>query len=174
MKRILNPIKLARTGLFVAAISLTAAGTGALAEGADQQAAVDTYEWSAEMVAYDAAAGTMTVRARIEQYSPIESLESFEEGDRLTLVWTGRSWASGVRNIAVDPVLDEAVLRIPIEFVGTELDDRYVVFRVPVPAGSAARLEALEPGARITAASPRGDVDWDGSVVSVRHYNDVS
>lgn len=133
----------------------------------------DTYDWSAELVEFDDGADTMTVKARVEQYAGIPNLDEYSEGDRLTLVWTGRSWAAGVRDLGTNPETADEALTLPVEFVGSESDGRYVSFRVPVPADSVARVRELTAGDRITAVSPRGDADWDSGVISVRHYNDV-
>lgn len=132
-----------------------------------------TYDWSAELVEFDDGANTMVVKARVEQYARIPDLDSFSEGDRLTLVWTGRSWAAGVRDLGTQPEAAADALTLPVEFVGSESDGRYVSFRVPVPDESVARVSELTVGDRITAVSPRGDADWESGVTSVRHYNDV-
>ena len=168
--RILDVTKIGRSGAMLAAVALLGAGTNVSA--ADAQATADAYEWSAEMIGFDEAAGTVTVRARVEGYTRIEGLEHFAEGERLTLVWTGRNWAAGVRDIGDTLEIPDGALSLPIEFV--EHDGDYVSFRVPVPASSVERIRALEPGDRITAYSPRGETaSWDAAVISMRHYNDV-
>lgn len=165
--KILKTTKLKTIGFTLAASILA---TGAIA--ATVEAADETYEWSAEVVRFDKSAETLTVRARIESYAPISDLSGYSEGQRLTLVWTGRSWAAGVRDVGVSPDLPEGALSLPIEFV--HADDNYVTFRVHVPGGSVAKVAALEPGERVTGHSPRGDTpDWEAGVVSLRHYNDV-
>ena len=169
--RILDATKLAKLGTIMAAAALVGAGTNALA--ADVATSSEgAYEWSAEMVAFDEAAGTLTAKARVEGYAQIDGLDRFEEGERLTLVWTGRSWAAGIRDIGSRPEIPEGALSLPIEFVASSGD--YVSFRVPVPDNSVERIRALEPGDRITAHSPRGQTPpWESAVISMRHYNDV-
>jgi hypothetical protein len=158
-----------RRSLFLLVAGLTGMVSVAAADMHD-----NTYDWSAELIAFDDAAHTMTVRARIEDYASIPNLDEFSEGDRLTLVWTGRSWAAGVRDLGTNPETAPEALTLPVEFVGTENDGRYVSFRVPVPADSLARVRELMIGDRVTGVSPRGDAEWSSGVVSVRHYNDVN
>jgi hypothetical protein len=62
---------------------------------------------------------------------------------------------------------------LPIEFVSTESDSRYVRFKVPVPSVDAARIEPLGPGAWVTAISPRRLGSFEEAVVAVRPYTDV-
>lgn len=171
--KILNLSKLTKSASLVAVLSIVGAGASAQAAGNDPAGTVDSYEWSAQMVAFDEAANLLTLKARVASHSGITGLEDFSDGDRLTLVWSGRHWASGIRDIAADPNLDAEALRMPIEFVDADSDGRYVTFRVPVPEASKERISEIVPGSRVTGMSPRGDSDWNGSVVSLRHYNDV-
>lgn len=165
--KILNPTNLRTIGFALAANVLATSAIGATTDSADE-----TYEWSAEVISFDESAETLTVRARIESYAPISDLRGYSEGERLTLVWTGRSWAAGVRDVGANPDLPKGALSLPIEFV--DADDGYVTFRVPVPSGSVERVATLEPGARVTGHSPRRHTnDWRAGVVSLRHYNDV-
>jgi len=169
--RILDATNLPKLGTIMAAAALVGAGTSAMAAdvGTSSEGA---YEWSAQMVDFDEAAGTLTAKARVEGYAQIEGLDGFAEGERLTLVWTGRSWAAGIRDIGPSPEIPEGALSLPIEFVASTGD--YVTFRVPVPANSVERIGELQPGDRITAHSPRGQTPpWESAVISMRHYNDV-
>lgn len=132
------------------------------------------YEWSATLVSFDEASMTAVVQARIESYVDIEGLDEFSEGQRLILTWTGRNWAAGVRGLSADPELTPDTLSLPVDFVSTESDGRYVNFRIPVPSDAVDAIATMEPGTRVTGMSPRMATDWDTAVSSLRDYNDVS
>lgn len=133
----------------------------------------DEYEWSAELVAFDADERVLTARARVENHAEIESLAEFDAGDRLTLTWTGRFSAAGIRDLSRTRDSSPDRLTLPVEFVSSEMDGQYVNFRVPVPPADVAALEALSPGDWVTAASPRQATEWSQAVNTIRPYNEV-
>ena len=157
----------AATILSVASVSTAtqAAGAGALDD--------ETYEWSASLISFDESANSAVVQARVDTYRPLENLGQFEEGDELILTWSGRHWASGIRGLARNPDLEPGTLSLPVEFVSSERDGQYINFRIPVPAEAAAAIAAMESGTRVTGISPRTPTDSSGSVIRLRHYNDV-
>ena len=157
--------------LFLSFVLLAAAAAGA--DGA-RAASGETYEWSAQLVSFDAATGTAVLKERVESHADIAGLDGFADGDRLTLVWTGRSWAAGIRDLARDPELPEWALRLPVEFVASERDGEYIHFRIKVPASAVDMLAAMDPGVRVRGESPRSGGRFDEAVVSLRHYNDLN
>ena len=142
------------------------------AEGASA-ADAKPYEWSAKLVSFDAATNTAVLQERVVSHVAIDGLESFNEGDRLILTWSGRSWASGIRNLTHDPELTADTLSLPVEFVSTEQDGSYINFRVHVPEDAVEALTSFEPGVRVTGTSPRMATNWQDSILSLRHYNDI-
>lgn len=158
---------LAGAAAMVALLGLTSVAAGAAPNSED------TYEWSAALMSVDEAAGTAVFQARIQPYVHIDGLDSFEDGDRLTLVWSGKSWAAGIRDLGVSPSVEPDALKLPVEFVSTARDHTYLNFRVAVPAAALKDLVAMGPGARVTVLSPRKDANWRSAVVSLRQYNDV-
>jgi hypothetical protein len=157
----------AATILSVASVSTAtqAAGIGALND--------ETYEWSASLISFDESSNSAVVQARVDTYRPLENLGEFETGDELILTWSGRHWASGIRGLARDPELEPGTLALPVEFVSSARDGKYINFRIPVPAEAAAAIAGMDSGARVTATSPRTPTDWSASVIRLRHYNDV-
>lgn len=133
----------------------------------------DTYEWSAVLQSVDEAAGTAVLQARIEGSADIAGIDSWSDGDRLTLVWTGRLWASGIRDLGTDPQVDKYSLTLPVEFVSTTNDGSYLNFRIAVPEAHLSDIAAMESGTRVTGISPRTATDWTNSVRVLRHYNDI-
>lgn len=166
-----TPIRL----LVLAAAAILPLGlTGFAATAATAVAAEHgTYDWSATLVSFDETAGTAVFEARVESHAHIDGLDGFADGDRLTLVWTGRSWAAGIRDLARDPELAPGTLSLPVEFVASERDGEYLRFRVTVPAAAFETLAAFEPGTRVTAVSPKEPANYGSGVISMRHYNDV-
>ena len=154
----------------VAALA-TLAGFSAQAE---TTASGETYDWSATLVSFDGDAGTAVLQARIESYVDIGNLDAFEDGDRVTLVWTGRNWAAGVRDIVEGRDIPEDALVLPVEFVAPARDGDYLNFRVRVPESAMALLADFEAGTRVTGISPKTLGQYDSAVVSMRHYNDLS
>lgn len=170
----MNPSNLLRIGMtslgLIATAALALAGNRALA---NPDRAEGTYSWSAELVAFDAGAGTMTVQARLVTEADAAAIESFRSGERATLVWSGINWAAGVLAVTRGAPAEADRLVLPIELVSTETENRYVRFKVPVPSADTARIEALTPGNWVTAISPRRPTSFEEAVASVRPYNHV-
>jgi hypothetical protein len=156
--------RFAAAGLLAMAAALPAIANGA---------ADDTYTWSAELVALDEPARTVTVQSRLVSNAAVD-FDSFDSGDRVTLTWSGIDTAAGVRRIVDGAAPEEDRLTLPIEFVSAEHDNRYVRFKVQVPNDDIAELSALEPGEWITATSPRRGVRFEEAVADVRPYTDVA
>ncbi len=150
------------TLLAVAAMPLSAA----------DNTAKETYTWSAELVALDEQAGTLTVQSRLVSDAAVD-FDSLDGGDRVTLTWSGINTAAGVRRITDGAAPADDLLTLPIEFVSSEHEDRYVRFKVPVPSDDLAKLKSLSPGQYVTATSPRRAAIWEEAVADVRPYTDV-
>ncbi len=132
-----------------------------------------TYTWSAELVALDKGARTITVQAPLVSDAELDA-DALEPGDRMTLTWSGINSAAGVRRIdGRNGAPANEQLTLPVEFVSTELDDRYVRFKVAIPQEDVARLSEMTPGQYVTAESPRRAMRWEEAVADVRPYNDV-
>ena len=87
---------LAGAAAAAAFLGLTAAATSA------EMPMDDVYDWSASLISVDQATGTAVFQARIEAYAHIGGLDSYKDGDRLTLV---RLEAAGEsRQVATDLV----------------------------------------------------------------------
>jgi len=154
---------------------LLAFGLAGLAANATAAVTInsETYDWSATLVSFDRAAGTAVLQARFEAHADTGNPGDFAAGDRLTLVWSGRNWAADIRALGDDPGLDPRSLTLPVEYVATVRDGRYLNFRVRVPDQAFAAIEAMDPGMRVTGVSPRSGAGWDTAVLELRHYNDI-
>lgn len=132
----------------------------------------DTYTWSAELVAVDQPARTVTVQAWLVSDADVD-WNDLKASDRVTLTWSGINTAAGVRRIVDGAAPADDRLTLPVEFVSAEHDNRYVRFKVAVPSADLAKLASLSPGSWITATSPRRDARYEEAVAAARPYNDV-
>lgn len=135
-------------------------------------AANDTYTWSAELVELDESARTVTVESRLVSNADVD-FDALDEGDRVTLTWSGINIAAGVRRIVDGAAPEGDLLTLPIEFVSAEGDRQYVRFKVSVPSDDLAKIASLQPGSWITATSPRRAQRFEEAVSDLRPYNDV-
>jgi hypothetical protein len=163
-----EPSRSKQSALIVAGLLAIAAAQSSAADNT----AKETYTWSAELVALDEQARTATVQSRLVSDAEVD-FDSLDSGDRVTLTWSGINTAAGVRRITDGAAPPDDLLTLPIEFVSSELEDRYVRFKVPVPSDDLAKLKALSPGQYVTATSPRRAANWEEAVADVRPYSDA-
>jgi hypothetical protein len=133
----------------------------------------DTYSWSAELVAVDEAANTVTVKSPVVS-DEAGALPAFAAGDYVTVLWSGlHDRVSGIRRVAREGDLRGERFAMPVQFVSAEKDGRHVSFKVTVPADQFTRIRALAPGTWITASSPVGPTGRMTMVTTIRGYNDI-
>jgi hypothetical protein len=133
-----------------------------------------TYTWSAELVVFDAASNTITVKAMLVSNAEATDLSSLRAGDRAVLTWSGLSTAAGVRAVERGNTSSFDRMTMPIEYVSSELEGRYVSFKVPIPAKDAGTIAKLTPGTYVTATSPLRANSAAEAVAAIRPYNEVS
>jgi hypothetical protein len=134
----------------------------------------ETYTWSAELVTFDATSNTVTVKAPLVSNPERNDTAALHAGDRAVLTWSGLSTAAGVRAIERGNRSSFDRMTMPIEFVASELDGRYVSFKVPIPAKDAAAIGKLSPGVYVTATSPLRAKSVADAVTSIRPYSVTS
>ena len=136
--------------------------------------AADTasYTWSAELVAFDDATDTVTVRSRTVD-PDVANVPGLRAGDRAMLTWSGLTTAAGIRALERGASGSYDRMTLPVEYVSTELDGRYVSFKVQVPADAAAAIANVRPGQWVTATSPHKPKNATEAVRSMRPYGDV-
>jgi hypothetical protein len=141
-------------------------------ESSDQAEAI--YAWSAELVAFDEASNMVTVRAMLVSNPEETDLSALRAGDRAVLTWSGLSTAAGVRAVQRGTTSSFDRMTMPIEYVSSEHDGRYVSFKVPIPAKDAGAIAKLSPGAYVTATSPLRAKSPTDAVSAIRPYSDAS
>lgn len=153
---------------------LLALGTISSAASAETAgASTDSYTWSAELVSLDESAGTAVVKSRVVEHAEIDNLSDLDEGDRVTIVWSGLTWASGIRSIETGSVENER-FALPAEFVSSEMDGQYVTFRVRIPSEDLPEIRSLSEGEWVTLTSPHQPSGWEEAVADARPYSDAA
>ncbi|MFO7285265.1 MAG: hypothetical protein LOD94_13130 [Gammaproteobacteria bacterium] len=141
---------------------------------AETDGKAEPFTWSAELVSFDASSSKITLKSYLDTRVDRAALEALSEGDLVTIGWTGLNWGAGIAAVAkgAGAKLDTS-LNMPAEFVRTEMDGQYLVYRLPLPREAAERIRTLEPGAWVTATSPRDAESLDAVITKIRPYNDV-
>jgi hypothetical protein len=148
-----------------------AARDSAAAGDSDAAAAADsTYTWSAELVDFDRDSNTVTVKARVVEPPEKLDLAILRAGDRAMLTWSGLSTAAGIRALERGAKSSYDRMTLPVEFVSSELEGRYVSFKVSVPSEGSEAISKLHPGEWVTATSPPRPKDASEAVRSIRPY----
>ncbi len=159
------------TGIFILFGAGSLAAQSARSAAASSGKTGETYTWSAELVAFDAASNTVTVKAVLVSNPERTDLSVLHAGDHAVLTWSGLSTAAGVRAIERGNTSSFDRMTMPIEYVSSELDGRYVSFKVPIPAAGAAAIGNLRPGTYVTATSPLRAKSAVDAVTSIRPYS---
>jgi hypothetical protein len=153
-------------GLF----ALVVAGVAATAE-TPASSDPPTYTWSAEVVAFDKATNTVTVKSRLVSEAP--NVAGLKPGDAAMLTWSGVQTADGIRAIARGAKSKYDRMTLPVVFAGAEDNGRSVSFKVPIPAKDAAAIERVQPGQYVTATSPQHPNGAKEAVAQIRPYADA-
>jgi hypothetical protein len=160
-----------------ATTKLAAVGLGLIVLNASFAASgddVQPYTWSAQLVAFDKAANTVTLKARVVTNTDAQQTAQLHPGDAAMLTWSGLSFGSGVRAVVPGTKSPFDRLTMPIEYVSSEMDGRYVSFKVPIPAQDVAAMEKLASGAWVTVTTPQRPANIAQVVTHIRRYDDVS
>ena len=138
------------------------------------QAKDDSYQWSAELVAFDEASRTVTFKT-MAVGDAIQQAASLKAGDKVLLTWSGfdrhASAINGVRRYegTVNP---DSRFAFPAEFVSFTANT-YLTFKAQVPADAMTRLKAIKPGQWVTATSRHGAHSSSEPITAIRGYNDL-
>jgi hypothetical protein len=139
------------------------------AESSNKDKADTTYSWSAELVAFDAARHTITVKASLVSNPEANDIPALHAGDHAVLTWSGLSTAAGVRAVQRGNKSSFDRMTMPIEYVSS--DGPYVSFKVPIPPQDSAAIAKLSPGAYVTATSPLQAKKAADDVISIKPYS---
>ena len=133
-----------------------------------------TYLWTAELVAFDEPSNTVTVKAPLVTNPEATDISALQPGDHAVITWYGLWTAAGVRAVERRNTSSFDRMTMPIEYVSSDLDGRYLLFRVPIPAKDAAAMAKVKAGTYVTATSPLRANSAGEAVISIKSYNDAS
>jgi hypothetical protein len=161
-----------RVATLLAGAAFLSLGAGAATSAETPAEGVSAYTWFAELVAYDAASHTATLKARIVAYpdKPTD-FSRLHAGDNAMLTWSGVETAVGIR--AIEPGRKSSFDRmtLPIEYVSSDEQHEYVTFKVRIPQKDAGAIEKLKPGDYVTATSPLTTADARKAVSAIGPYS---
>jgi len=155
----------------VLGFGLLALATAGFATADTSEKGPDTYTWSAELVEFDEASRTATVKARVVGEAEDVKTDSLKEGDRAMLTWSGITYGAGIRALEPGDKSSYDRMSMPVEFVAE--DNGHLVFRVQIPADDVAAIAALEAGKWVTAESAHQANAGAEAVLSMRPYGHV-
>ena len=167
---------LRRSIVLVTLLTLFTLGSISTISLAQQAASTEAegFEWSAELVALDAAAHTVTVKARVPSSEAFPEFESLKTGERVMLTWSGvDKYSDGIRSVtrydAARKPLDK--LMFPAEFLSFYSSPGIATIKVPIPAADVSEIQSVKPGEWIRAMSPHGNEADMHPISSIHPYN---
>ena len=141
-----------------------------------QAAPVDakrTYVWFAELVSFDNAAKTMTVKSAVNE-AVARYLDRFKPGRRIVLVWTAdntKPETGPVRYIEAYETMKGSGVNLgyilPAEFVTADAAARTVTFKTTVPEAAIQALTAIQPGRSIAVTTPMSQPSEAAVIASI-------
>jgi len=150
-------------------LALTVVRTGAQS----LQPTSDTYSWSGELVGFDAATRTITVKSMVVGEQAFAEMPRFKPGDRIVLTWSGfDTYADGISRAVryVGTQKWSAPFTFPVEFVAYEPSRHYATFKFQVPGSSTEAVKSVKPGEWVTAISRHRAASETDAIVTVRAY----
>jgi hypothetical protein len=119
-----------------------------------------SFVWFAELVSFDSAAKTMTVKAAVNE-AVAKYLDRFKPGQHIVLVWTAdntKPETGPVRYIEAYETIkasnvDQGYM-LPTEFVAADATARTVTFKATVPETAIPALTAIKPGRSVSVTMP--------------------
>ncbi len=132
----------------------------------------EAFAWHGELVALDANARILTVKAPVVGEQAPADFGRLKAGAGVLLTWSGYDKsADAIRDVRSTGVIkpDER-FTFPAEFVSFDATRRYATFKVQIPESSVVNLKSLKPGEWVTATSPHGASSKSTPVVNVRPY----
>ena len=152
---------------------LACAACASAATAAEAPAQQETFRWHGELVALDASARELTVRAPVTSPAALADMPPVEAGEPILIAWGGfEDRAHGIRAVSPDDGAelegDAGRFVVRGEFVSLDPATRYLTFRSAIPGKSAAAVRALRRGDWATLTSPHSPAD--GAVTAVAAY----
>ena len=145
---------------------------GGAPAGPPQLRSGETYLWHGELVSFDPATRTLTVKTRLLRQAAGE-VERLNVGDRVLLTWSGQDiHAGGVRRVARYDPAQRIVefFALPAELGARDVAGDQITVRVRVPEAAVAAVKGLKPSEWVTLmARQRPASDAEG-IATVSRY----
>jgi hypothetical protein len=137
------------------------------------QSASESYQWHAELVAFEENSRMVTVKSRAVG-DALKQLGNFKPGDKIMLTWSGFDKFAYAINGALryDASKAEQRFSFPTEFVAFDSAGEYVTFKAQIPASNVTKVRPIKPGQWVTATSPHGQRSGTQPITAIRGYND--
>ena len=139
------------------------------------QAQNDSYEWSAEIVAFDEATRMLTVKA-MAAADVAKQVATLKSGEKVLLTWSVfERHANAVNGVHKYDATRKPESRhaFPAEFVGYDTNVSRITFKATIPADSVSRIKGFNPGQWVTATSKPGAHAETPAITAVRGYNEL-
>ena len=137
-----------------------------------------TYRWDGELVAFDEAEGTLTVKSRAASPSGLDRVADARPGEAIVITWSGYDTrASGIRSAMPDDgsgLWGSNRFLLRASFVETDAAGGYLTFKVAVPEASLPAVRTLAQGAWASVTSPHHPADAAPAVMNVTAYAAVA
>lgn len=153
--------------------TLSAGRTAAYAQSSHAQN--DSFEWSAEIVAFDEATRMLTVKA-MAAADVAKQVATLKSGEKVLLTWSVfERHANAVNGVHKYDATRKQESRhaFPAEFVGYDTNVSRITFKATIPADSVSRIKGLNPGQWVTATSKAGTHAETPAITAVRGYNEL-
>jgi hypothetical protein len=147
-------------------------GAGMTTAYGQAQQTDENYKWHAELVSFDQATKTVTVKTPILA-DTARDVAKFNVGDRLMLTWSGiDQYASSVRALAKydagQKITDLFVL--PAELASKDVQNNYLTVKVRAADAKIADMKSVKPGEWITFTSRHRPADEGKAIAAVEPY----
>ncbi|HEY5617157.1 MAG TPA: hypothetical protein VIK60_04390 [Vicinamibacterales bacterium] len=132
----------------------------------------ETYLWHGELVSFDPAARTLTVKARLLRQAATD-VERLSAGDRVLLTWSGQDIHAGaVRSVAKHDPAQRIVefFALPAELASRDVNGDLITVRVRVPDASTGAVKGLKPGEWVTLMARQRPANDAEAIAAVSVY----
>ena len=133
----------------------------------------ETYTWSGEMVAFDAATRMLTIKAPVPGDQARAELTKFTPGNRVVLTWSGfDNYSDGISRVVPYSSTKswKAPFTFPVEFVAYDANRKYLTFKLHVPNGSVEAVKSVKPGEWLTATTRHRPMVDDEIITTITAY----
>jgi hypothetical protein len=145
---------------------------GGAPAGPPQLRSGETYLWHGELVSFDPASRTLTVKTRLLRQAATE-VERLNVGDRVLLTWSGQDIHAGaVRRVAKYDPAQRIVefFALPAELGARDVAGDQITVRVRVPEAAVGGVKGLKPSDWVTVMARQRPASDAEAIATVSRY----